>query len=96
MAFVSLMIIKFTNSLIKSRPLKEIGAEQVRDAVLRLAGSVCLYEYLLELNDQVLIDLQALKASLLRFPQGMEASALSATYVTFCRLQISPTLRHNN
>ncbi|KAG9000397.1 Vacuolar protein sorting-associated protein 53 [Tulasnella sp. JGI-2019a] len=52
----NLLITKFTNSLVKSRPLKEIGAEQV------------------------LIDLQALKACLLRFPQGMEASALSATY----------------
>ncbi|KAG8863567.1 Vacuolar protein sorting-associated protein 53 [Tulasnella sp. 330] len=53
----NLLLTKFTNALVKSRPLKEIGAEQV------------------------LIDLQAIKACLLRFSQGMEASALSATYV---------------
>lgn len=28
--FSSLLLIKFTNALVRSRPLKEIGAEQVR------------------------------------------------------------------
>lgn len=27
----SVILVKFTNSLVKSRPLKEIGAEQVRE-----------------------------------------------------------------
>ncbi|KAG8970352.1 Vacuolar protein sorting-associated protein 53 [Tulasnella sp. 419] len=53
----SLLITRFTNSLVKSRPLKETGAEQL------------------------LIDLQVLKASLLRFPQSLEGSSLNTSYV---------------
>ncbi|KDQ27540.1 hypothetical protein PLEOSDRAFT_1104224 [Pleurotus ostreatus PC15] len=43
----SLILAKFTNALVKSRPLGEIGAEQM---------------------DQLLIDLQIIKASLLKLP----------------------------
>ncbi|KAG8953402.1 Vacuolar protein sorting-associated protein 53 [Tulasnella sp. 424] len=52
----SLLIARFTNALVKSRPLKDVGAQQV------------------------MIDLQGVKACLLRFPQGMESAALSASY----------------
>ncbi|KAG9004635.1 Vacuolar protein sorting-associated protein 53 [Tulasnella sp. 427] len=52
----SLLITRFTNALVKSRPLKDVGAQQV------------------------MIDLQGVKACLLRFPQGMESGALSASY----------------
>ncbi|KAG8906708.1 Vacuolar protein sorting-associated protein 53 [Tulasnella sp. 403] len=52
----NLLITRFTNAMVKSRPFKEVGAQQL------------------------LIDLQALRACLLRFPQGMESSALSASY----------------
>ncbi|KAG8929172.1 Vacuolar protein sorting-associated protein 53 [Tulasnella sp. 417] len=52
----SLLIARFTNALVKSRPLGEVGPQQV------------------------MIDLQGIKACLLRFPQGMESGALSASY----------------
>jgi len=48
----SLILAKFTNALVKSRPLKEIGAEQL------------------------LIDLQAIKAFLMKLPGDLQ----TATY----------------
>lgn len=52
---------KFTNALVKSRPLKEIGAEQV-GFISGLLMTIILT------SCQLLIDLQALKAALLRIP----------------------------
>ncbi|KIO30677.1 hypothetical protein M407DRAFT_14266 [Tulasnella calospora MUT 4182] len=52
----SLLITRFTNALVKSRPLGDVGPQQV------------------------MIDLQGVKACLLRFPQGMDSGALSASY----------------
>ncbi|OSX65954.1 hypothetical protein POSPLADRAFT_1177410 [Postia placenta MAD-698-R-SB12] len=58
---------KFTNALVKSRPLKEIGAEQVYLSIT------------FDLGDwQLLIDLQAVKVALLRIP----GDSLSTTNYT--------------
>lgn len=43
---------------------------------------------------QVLIDLQAIKACLLKFPQGMDGSALSASSVRICRDTLKSWLTH--
>ncbi|KJA27598.1 hypothetical protein HYPSUDRAFT_34704 [Hypholoma sublateritium FD-334 SS-4] len=54
----SIILVKFTNSLVRSRPLKEIGAEQL------------------------LIDLQTVKASLIKMPGETLATATFATSYT--------------
>ena len=56
-----LLFAKFTNSLVRSRPLKEIGAEQVRECLIH--GDIGHSYHL-----QLLIDLGILKAALLRVP----------------------------
>ena len=38
----SIILVKFTNSLVRSRPLKEIGAEQVASFTLRAIQSLCM------------------------------------------------------
>jgi len=53
----TLLITKFTNAMVKSRPLKEIGAEQL------------------------LLDLQALRACLLRLPSSLSQPEVSQTYI---------------
>lgn len=75
MALGSLLIARFTNALVKSRPLKDVGAQQVRSFALRRGRDLTPNYF------QVMIDLQGVKACLLRFPQGMESAALSASYV---------------
>lgn len=62
---ISLILAKFTNALVKSRPLKEIGAEQVY--------TPCCFTSPPSPDDtppfkQLLIDLQIIKAYLLRLP----------------------------
>src|SRR6202042_389951 len=57
----SLVLTKFTNTMVKSRPLKDIGAEQVLACRSDPASHLtCLY--------QLLIDLQTVKACLLKLP----------------------------
>ncbi len=38
----STVFAKFTNALVKSRPLLEIGAEQVRNEIIRVSGKTQL------------------------------------------------------
>ena len=67
----SVILVKFTNSLVRSRPLKEIGAEQVIDFLnLRFILFILLI--------QLLIDLQVVKAHLTKMP-GEALSTASYT-----------------
>jgi hypothetical protein len=59
----SLIIMRFANALVRSRPLKEKGAEQVRSSLMILSHFA-----LLGRDFQLLIDLSTLKSSLLRLP----------------------------
>lgn len=38
----SIILVKFTNSLVRSRPLKEIGAEQVASLTLQAVQTLCM------------------------------------------------------
>jgi hypothetical protein len=38
----SIILVKFTNSLVRSRPLKEIGAEQVASHTLQPVQKLCM------------------------------------------------------
>ena len=70
----SLMLGKFTNAIVKSRPLKEIGAEQVFSGWF-------IHVYTLTFFYQLLIDLQTVKAYLLKMPGE---SLLTPRYIHIC------------
>lgn len=79
------MLGKFTNAIVKSRPLKEIGAEQV--------FPLGLFTYLRSLSHQLLIDLQIVKAYLLKMPGE---SLLTPRYVHICATRKTSSLRCHN
>ncbi|KAJ7899048.1 Vps53-like protein [Mycena leptocephala] len=64
----SLILAKFTNSLVKSRPLKEIGAEQL------------------------LIDLQAVKACLLKMPGESLTTTTTTRLETLLKVIVTPVV----
>ena len=69
-----MILVKFTNSLVRSRPLKEIGAEQAR------ASMAWVPEESNFILLQLLIDLQTVKAYLTKMPGE---ALITSTYVAF-------------
>lgn len=69
------MITRFTQAVVRSRPLKKIGAEQVSRA------AACVWFYA---DSQILLDVQAVKACLLDLPEPHPESGSNAytKYVT--------------
>lgn len=71
----NVIIGRFTNAIVKSRPVKEAGAQQVRRDSIHLSGW-SIHE-LLPL--QLLLDLQALKAALLKLPGPQGDAGLASS-----------------
>lgn len=77
--FTSVVLARFTAAVIKSRPLKKIGAEQVSYRSLhRVSIPVILMQPLCE---QILLDVQTVKACLLDLPDPHAERGISTSWV---------------